>query len=117
MNNKIYQTNCNRTYERQLNITLPLGYVVHHIDFNHKNSIPGNLIALTRQNHIDLHTKLRRLVKKFLPTMNSERAYRIGYIDYNFIDKIYVIRDYDEYLRAKINILTLSIELFNKSWG
>lgn len=42
-------------YDREL--------VVHHIDLNKKNNAISNLILLTREQHIELHTNLNRELK------------------------------------------------------
>ena len=38
---------------------IPTGYDVHHIDFNHENNDPSNLVALPRDEHHRLHMAQR----------------------------------------------------------
>lgn len=39
---------------------IPDGYDVHHIDFNHENNDPSNLVALSRAEHHQVHMGERR---------------------------------------------------------
>lgn len=44
-----------RLYEDFYGIKIPKGYEVHHIDFNHSNNDPHNLVALPKDLHRRLH--------------------------------------------------------------
>jgi len=45
-----------RIYEKHYG-SIPDGYHVHHIDGNHKNNDPTNLVAISIQEHYDIHKK------------------------------------------------------------
>lgn len=42
-------------YEQVYGITIPDGFDIHHIDFNHDNNNPNNLVMLPRELHKKLH--------------------------------------------------------------
>lgn len=42
-------------YEDYYKFKIPKGWDVHHLDYNHKNNTPTNLLALPRELHQHLH--------------------------------------------------------------
>jgi hypothetical protein len=48
-------------YEKVLDIKIPKGYVIHHIDLNRENNNFKNLVMLPQ----DLHTKYHAALEKF----------------------------------------------------
>ena len=59
---------------------LPSGSEVHHIDHNHDNNNPDNLLIVTHEQHILLHKKLRESIAKYY-NKNSIN----GFIEYQLL--------------------------------
>ena len=49
--------NYRKIYEKHNNCSLLQGIEIHHIDGNHQNNDPSNLLAVTIQEHLDIHYK------------------------------------------------------------
>jgi len=50
---------------------IPKGYQIHHIDHNHDNNDPDNLLIVTPEQHVKLHKMLIEATSAFL-SKNSE---------------------------------------------
>lgn len=47
--------NYRKFYSEYYHVIVPASYDIHHIDFNHENNAPENLVALPRDLHERLH--------------------------------------------------------------
>lgn len=54
-------TNYRHIYEKVYGVTISKGFEIHHIDFNHFNNNPANLVMLPKE----LHTNLHRVYNEF----------------------------------------------------
>lgn len=62
----------------------PSSYEVHHIDHNHNNDNPENLVIVTREQHVLLHRMLRESIAKYYNKNSID-----GFIEYQLlIEKI-----------------------------
>lgn len=49
--------NYRKIWEEYNNKKIPAGYEIHHIDGNRKNNDPSNLICVSIEEHLEIHTK------------------------------------------------------------
>ena len=54
-----------KLYERELNIKIPKGYDIHHIDFNRENNNIENLVMLPRKLHQEYHELAHKMIKNY----------------------------------------------------
>lgn len=50
-------------FEKDGKYYLKKGYDIHHIDENHDNNSPENLVVLTRSEHTKIHNKEKEIVR------------------------------------------------------
>lgn len=58
-------------WEHANGMKVPEGYEVHHVDFNHLNNDPGNLVALPRLEHRAIHSERNRNNPEFMQRLND----------------------------------------------
>lgn len=57
------QKNYRKIYEKSLNINIPKGYVIHHIDMNRDNNKLENLVMLPSRLHKQYHESAARIIQ------------------------------------------------------
>ena len=58
---EVNSTDYRHIYEKVYGVTIDKGFEIHHIDFNHFNNNPTNLVMLPKK----LHTNLHRVYNEF----------------------------------------------------
>ena len=99
-------------YEQHYNITIPDGYIVHHIDEDIHNNDISNLQMMTRSEHVQLHSRegrnfnningINREQKRNYQRSDKYKEYRRQYCEKNK-EKI---KQYKKEYRERTKVLT-----------
>lgn len=68
--NKSYR----KIYKEYYGFDIPKGWEVHHLDMNHENNDPKNLLALPKECHKRLHFRYRTI----MIYLAGDKAYRVN---------------------------------------
>lgn len=104
MNNSDYR----KIYTEYYHFEIPTDWDIHHIDYNHNNNNPNNLVALPKSLHQQLHLAYSEM-KQFEPDE------RVEFVCYS--GKANSYNTYLDYLTRYLEVLSTCVKYMNLREG